>query len=63
VLRLAADRRSARLVAEVPLPAEEYDVPTTLAGDGDRVLVVCGQVLHPDDPRPPFLVRAAAPPR
>lgn len=60
VLRLAEDRRSADLVAELPLPAEEYDVPTTLADDGERVLVVCGQVLHPDEPRPPFLVRATA---
>lgn len=58
VLRLDEDRRCAELVTEVPLPVEEYDVPTTLAEDGDRVLVVCGQVMHPDDPRPPFVVRA-----
>jgi Cu-Zn family superoxide dismutase len=63
VLRLAEDRRSAELVAELPLPAEEYDVPTTIADDGDRLLVVCGQVLHPEQPRPPFLVRGLDLPR
>jgi sugar lactone lactonase YvrE len=50
--------RRGELVAQVPLPAERYDVPTTIAAAGDRLLVVCGQVLHPENPRPPFVVRA-----
>ncbi|MGN6635843.1 MAG: hypothetical protein ACTHJ6_10360 [Oryzihumus sp.] len=58
VLHLSPDRRSARLVSVMPLDAAlGFDSPTTLAAQGDRLLVVCGQVLHPDDPRPPFVVR------
>jgi sugar lactone lactonase YvrE len=57
MLRIDEDRRRAELIAEIPLPTQEYDAPTTLAADDDRVLVVCSQIIHPEDPRPPFTVR------
>ncbi|MGZ4599499.1 MAG: SMP-30/gluconolactonase/LRE family protein [Oryzihumus sp.] len=63
VMRLARDWASAELVAQIPLPVSKgFDVPTTIAWQQDRVLVVCGQVMHPDEPRPPFLVKAVEPP-